>query len=66
MPANLKAAEAQLPGLLRLAHALDAPKLLAAISEGAISRVQELEGVLRWLPLAEECQLHAAWGEGVR
>ncbi|PSC67561.1 hypothetical protein C2E20_8768 [Micractinium conductrix] len=65
-PANLKAAEAQLPGVVRLAHALDAPKLLAAFSTGLGSHMQQLEGALRWLPLAEECQLHAAWGEGVR
>ncbi|KAL4458297.1 hypothetical protein ABPG75_013162 [Micractinium tetrahymenae] len=65
-PAAFEAALPHLSGIARLAHSLDAARVLAGIDRFLAGRVSNQQAALEWLPLAEACQLEAAWAAGVR
>ncbi|KAL4458353.1 hypothetical protein ABPG75_013218 [Micractinium tetrahymenae] len=64
--AALEAALPHLPGIMRLAHNLDAARVLASIDRFLACKLVKQQAALEWVPLAEECQLGAAWAQGVR
>ncbi|KAL4858021.1 hypothetical protein ACK3TF_001975 [Chlorella vulgaris] len=66
-PANFKSAAAHAPGIIRLAHSLDVSgPLLAAADEFVGDEMTGAEAALKWLPLAETCDLKSAWSRGIR
>ncbi|KAL4458285.1 hypothetical protein ABPG75_013150 [Micractinium tetrahymenae] len=52
-PAAIEAALPHLPGTARLAHSLDASRVLAGIDGFLAGRVSNQQTALEWLPLAE-------------
>ncbi|KAL4458283.1 hypothetical protein ABPG75_013148 [Micractinium tetrahymenae] len=65
-PAAIEAGLPHLPGIARLAHSLDASRVLAGIDRFLAGIVAKKQAALEWLPLAEACQLEAAWAAGIR
>lgn len=55
-----------MPRMLRLAHSLDAGGLLGSADAALAGQMKEYEAALRWLPLADEHELHDAWAVGIR
>lgn len=65
-PDNLAAVEQHALGAARLAHALNAPNMLRALDAALVSRMEDEEAALRWLPVGDACQMSAALGQGIR